>query len=177
MMMIPALATGVFFKRQDDSYNTFQQKAQYLFLNQEEHDWSNLGKRTFECTKYMMVIKIYTILRTYGEAIFRENVDYLYDLAGQFAAIIRAHPTFELALEPQSNIVCFRFVGNLETEKLNDFNAQLRQFILEDGWFYIVQTTLNDNIYLRVSLMNPLTTIVDLEELLAVLTEKATEIT
>jgi L-2,4-diaminobutyrate decarboxylase len=37
---------------------------------------------------------------------------------------------------------------------------------LEEGKFYIVQTTLREKLYLRVSLMNPLTTVRDLRALL-----------
>ena len=173
MMMIPALATGVFFKKQDDSYNTFQQKAQYLWANQSSRDWYNSGKRTFECTKYMMCVKIYTVLRTYGEQIFTENVEYLYDLGKQFATMIRNNSAFELAIEPQSNIVCFRYIEGVEKENMSEFNQNLRRLMLEDGRFYIVQTALNEIVYLRVSLMNPLTTEAELLELLAILTEKA----
>ena len=177
MMMIPALATGVFFKRQDDSYHTFQQKAQYLFNENATHDWYNSGKRTFECTKYMMSIKIYTVLRAYGEQIFRDNVDYLYDLAQQFADMIRANPLFELAVAPESNIVCFRYINDVLPAEINAFTTHLRTAMVQDGRFYIVQTTLNQDVYLRVSLMNPLTTAADLQDLLTVLVERAEVLT
>jgi L-2,4-diaminobutyrate decarboxylase len=43
---------------------------------------------------------------------------------------------------------------------------EIRNKLLNDGKFYIVQTTLREKTYLRVSLMNPLTTLEDLKELL-----------
>ena len=173
MMMMPALATGVFFKRTDDSFHIFQQKAQYLWENQYAHDWQNSGKRTFECTKYMMSLKIYTVLKTYGADIFEENVTKLYDLGQIFAEKVRQHPDFELATWPDCNIVCFRFIAGLAPEAYDAANAQLRQKMLADGRFHIVQTSLHEAVYLRVSLMNPFTTEADLDELLAVLVAKA----
>lgn len=164
MLMAPALTTALIFKRNDDAFKTFQQKAQYLWANQHSKDWFNSGKRTFECTKLMMSVKVYAILKTHGEQIFTDNVEYLYDLGRTFATLIKARPNFELALEPESNIVCFRLKS--EAGSINELNASIRKKLLEEGKFYIVQTTLADKLYLRVSLMNPLTTEVDLVALL-----------
>ncbi len=166
MLLVSALTTGVFYKNTQDSYRTFSQKASYLFETQDE-DWFNSGKRTFECTKSGNVLRIYTTLRTHGKQIFTDVVDYLYDLGKTFATMIEQHPNFELALVPQTNIVCFRYLGNENNHKtLNELNATTRMKIIEAGRFYIVQTMLNHQLYLRVSLMNPLTTTKELKELL-----------
>jgi L-2,4-diaminobutyrate decarboxylase len=164
MLMTPALATALIFKRDEDAFKTFQQKAQYLWANQHSKDWFNSGKRTFECTKLMMSLKIYSILKAHGEVIFGENVDYLYNLGRMFSEIIKSRQNFELAIEPESNIVCFRLKSS--KKGLNDLNSAIRKQLLQEGKFYIVQTTLKENVYLRVSLMNPLTTETDLNALL-----------
>ncbi|MFD2570729.1 pyridoxal phosphate-dependent decarboxylase family protein [Spirosoma soli] len=167
MMMIPALVTAVLYRRDADSYRTFQQKAQYLWADATTKDWFNSGKRTFECTKLMMSAKIYTVLRTYGEEIFTDYVETLYDLARRFARLLSQRPEFELAVEPESNIVCFRYVRTgLDDNELDQLNSHIRKQVLNDGRFYMVQTTLRGRVYLRVSLMNPLTTDEHLESLL-----------
>ena len=167
MMMIPALVTAVLYKRDADSYRTFQQKAQYLWADSSTKDWFNSGKRAFECTKLMMSAKVYAVLRTYGEGIFTENVDTLYGLARRFAKQVRSRPGFELAVEPESNIVCFRYVGDeTDAASLDALNTQIRKQLLTDGRFYIVQTILRGRVWLRVSLMNPLTTDAQLDLLL-----------
>ncbi|MDX2070452.1 MAG: pyridoxal-dependent decarboxylase [Haliscomenobacter sp.] len=164
VLMVPALATALVFKREQDSFSIFQQKAQYLW-NTVEADWYNLGKRTFECTKYMMSLKIFTLLKLYSEELFAAVVDQVYDLGQKFAKILAKRPNFELAMEPECNIVCFRVV-KAGVSDLNAFNQELRNRILEKGHFYIVQTTLRNKVYLRTSLMNPLTTEQDLTILL-----------
>lgn len=159
MMMIPALVTAVLYQRDADSYRTFQQKAEYLWADSSTKDWFNSGKRAFECTKLMMSANVYTVLRTYGEGIFTENVDTLYGLARRFAERVRSRSSFELAVEPASNIVCFRYIGDQTAlDKLDALNTHIRRQLLTDGRFYIVQTSLRGRVYLRVSLMNPLTT-------------------
>ncbi len=169
MLLVSALTTGVFYKNTQDSYRTFSQKADYLFATQEE-DWFNSGKRTFECTKSGNVLRIYATLKMHGKEIFTDAVEYLYDLGQKFADLIKANPYFELAIEPQTNIVCFRIA-----QESNEFNLKIREKLIEDGRFYIVQTILKGKVYLRVSLMNPLTTEDDLKELLRLIAHFAAE--
>ncbi len=156
MMLIPALCTAVLFKNPEHGFETFQQKAQYLWANQSSKDWFNSGKRTFECTKFMMSVKIYALMRTHGEAIFTEMVDTTYDLGQTMARLLKENPHFELPVEPQSNVVCFRYISDKTTD-LNDLNSKIRRQLLENGDFYVVQTTLRGDVYLRVTLMNPQT--------------------
>lgn len=167
LLMHPSLVTAVLFKDGNNSYETFSQKASYLWDANEEKDWFNLGKRTFECTKNTMSLKVYSIIRTYGIKIFDEIVTSLFDLGKQFSELIKERKNFELAVEPESNIVCFRFVDNSKSEEeLSFINRQIRKIIIEEGKFFIVQTEVKGKTYLRTSLMNPFTSIDDLIDLL-----------
>ena len=80
MMLTPALATAVVFRDHMDGYNSFKQKADYLF-DQSEIDPHNLAKRTYETTKYMMSIKVYYLLKKYGPHYIGEFVERQTDLA------------------------------------------------------------------------------------------------
>ena len=58
-----------------------------------------------------------------------------------------------------SNILCFRFVEkDLDLPTLNKINSGIRQKLLEEGEFYIVQTKIKGTRYLRATIMNPFTT-------------------
>ncbi|HMQ48843.1 MAG TPA: aminotransferase class I/II-fold pyridoxal phosphate-dependent enzyme [Saprospiraceae bacterium] len=155
MMMTPSITTALVFKNGRHSYQTFAQKAHYLWSSQTEQEWYNMGKRTFECTKSMMVIKIYRLMHQYGDAFFESYLDQMMALSQRFASMLAAHPAFEMACPPQCNIVCFR-VHPHEDEAQNDaLNLSIRQALLEEGTFYIVQTNIRGRHYLRVTLINP----------------------
>jgi L-2,4-diaminobutyrate decarboxylase len=155
MLLMPALTTAVVFKNELDSHKTFAQKASYL-LEESENNWFDLASRTVECTKKMMGLKIYLTLKMYGEQLFDDFVTHTHDLAQEFAESIKSNPNLELAIEPQSNILCFRFFNmGSSDEELNQLNRNIRREIVESGEFYIVQTQLNDIVYLRMALMNP----------------------
>ena len=167
MLMTPALLTFVMFKDKDVSYSTFNQKAQYLWEKNQDEEWFNMARRTIECTKLMMSIKFYAILISYGEEIFDSSVTHLYGLGEEFASKIKLRNDFELALEPDSNIVCFRYKPNgISEEETDKLNSNIRNVILKDGEFYIVQTLLGERVYLRTTLINPMTNSGIFDELL-----------
>jgi L-2,4-diaminobutyrate decarboxylase len=167
MMGMPVITTALLFADGATSYNTFSQEAEYLLSDTEEEDWSNGAKRTFECTKLTSALSWYMVLRHYGEGIFEAYLDRQYDLARTLAGMIRQRPGWELACEPQSNILCFRWVPEgLDADSLNELSARIRLKVLEEGRFYIVQTRLRGIHYLRTSLMNPFTGPEHLSELL-----------
>lgn len=173
MMMMPAITTSLLFKNGRDSYGTFQQKASYLLEDSEEEDWYNLAKRTFECTKYMMSLHWFVLFKFYGRGVFDSFVTTLYDLGQEMGTILSQDSNFELAVRPVSNIVCFRLVLSNKTKSyLNRLNADIRRLLLEEGNFYIVQTELNDTIYLRCTIMNPFTTLEIIQELLNTIKKK-----
>ena len=83
--------------------------------------------------------------------------------------IYKQENDFELALKPESNIVCFRYNPRKENQSLieiSKLNADKRKRLTKDGHFYIVQTDLNEETWLRVTLMNPFTTEKNIKEML-----------
>ena len=79
MMMMPALTTAVLFRDGESSYRTFEQKAAYL-LEEKERKWFNPASRSFECTKKMMALKMFVLLKRYGTSLFEEYIDTTFDL-------------------------------------------------------------------------------------------------
>ncbi len=168
LLMTPALNTALIFKDGQLSYQTFAQKAQYLWDAPDHDEWYHSAKRTFECTKSLMSAKVFINLKTYGTDIFEKNVDHLYASAQELSRLIQERNDFELALVPESNIVNFRYLppGVTDDETLNSINGRIRQELIEAGSFYIVQTHIKGIRYLRCTVMNPLTTKEDFVRLL-----------
>jgi len=167
MLGVSALTTAVLFKDGKRSYETFNQNPVYILHNEERELWFNSAVRTLECTKNMMGVKVYSILRTYGPQIFIDHFTALYDLGRQFADLVKEAADFELPYEPDSNIVCYRYIGSGKTDpELNILNRDIRKKLIESGKFYIVQTQINSITYLRSVLMNPFTSKKDMEDLL-----------
>ncbi|NUM52485.1 MAG: aminotransferase class I/II-fold pyridoxal phosphate-dependent enzyme [Candidatus Hydrogenedentes bacterium] len=155
MLLMPALVTGVIFRDGANSFCTFDDRASYLIDKSPQEEWYNPGHRTMECTKRMMCLKVYAALMCYGTKFFADYVTRQYDLAKTFARMVRDTSGFELAIEPDANIVCFRYAP-AGVIALDDLNAAIRKHIVESGAFYIVQARLPKGHFLRVTLLNPL---------------------
>ena len=177
LMLMPALLTAILFRDGRRSHATFSQEAHYLFDERgEAHtalpgegrspllNWWDHGRRTVECTKTMMALKLWVTLAARGPGFFARYLDRMHALSAWFAARVAADPRYELALEPDSNIVCFRLAGAPDARQ-----EAARKAMLASGRFYLVQTRLPRGVFLRVTIINPLTTEDDLTELLAAL--------
>jgi L-2,4-diaminobutyrate decarboxylase len=81
--------------------------------------------------------------------------------------MIKSDDQFELAVEPESNIVCFRYVPEgYDESAINETNAAIRDKIIKEGSFYIVQAELDGKTWIRLTIINPVTSENDLRILL-----------
>jgi len=165
MLLLPALVTALLFRDGRASYAPFTQRADYLLRQETQDQWWDPGLRTLECTKRMMGVELYGALALHGTAFFSTYVERMFDLGRRFAAMLREAGDFELAVEPDCNIVCFRYLG--AGGDLDRCQERIRSVLLRQGAFYVVQTRLRGRVYLRVTLIHPLTTEQDLVELIA----------
>lgn len=180
LLLLPALVTAVLYRDGAHAWQAFAQEASYLFHRggEADRDALDVGQRTLECTKRMMGLELYATLRLLGSEVVAGHVERCFALGRRLAALVQAAPDFELALEPECNIVCFRHVparqgGATGAADLDALQDRVRERVLASGAFYLVKTRLRGATWLRCTLLNPLTTEADLEALLDALREAA----
>jgi L-2,4-diaminobutyrate decarboxylase len=165
MMLMPLLASAVLFRDRAAGDKAFEQRASYLFEDRGEAQAEDLGARTFECSKPVLGFALYAALTTYGTEAFSAYVEQSFDLARAFAKLIQETPDFELAVEPEANIVCFRYVPSGRRD-LDAIQSKIRKRVVGEGTFYLVQAQLPAGLFLRTTLINPFTSLGDLTDLL-----------
>ncbi|MCB0639500.1 MAG: pyridoxal-dependent decarboxylase [Lewinella sp.] len=155
MLLTPSITTALLYKQHQESFRTFMQRADYLLAWDTQDDWYNLARRTFECTKLMIGLKAYTLIACHGRPLFEEYVTRVCDLARALARQVEDHPEMALLTPPSANIICFRHQpAGLDGPRLSDHNRAIRQAMLEEGEFYIVQTRIRQETWLRCVLTN-----------------------
>jgi len=171
MLFVPALCAVVLYRQPAHKFETFRQNAPYLFdpsaPGLAEYD---SGLRTVECTKRAAAFGLWGVWSLFGPQLFADMVDVTFDLGRSLYEKLLAASDFQPVHEPQCNIVVFRYVPSALAEappdRLGRFQLELRRRLIESGDFYIVSTNLDGVGALRVTIINPLTTLDDLDQLL-----------
>lgn len=171
MLFVPALCAAVLYRNRDHRFETFRQDAPYLF-DPSAPGMADIdsGMRTIECTKRAVGFGLWSMWSIFGEQLFEDLVDRVIDLTATFHQMLNAESDFETLHEPECNILAFRYlpdhIRHADVALQSDFQRAVRTKLIRSGEFYIVQTTLNGQAALRVTVMNPLTTEQDLLELI-----------
>jgi glutamate/tyrosine decarboxylase-like PLP-dependent enzyme len=156
-MLLP-LATGlVLFQAERQLNQAFAQRAPYLFHGGEGERVRDQGVRSFQCSRRTDALKLWVALQRYGADGIGRLYDRLCDTAMALHAAIAAEPGFAPLHEPESNILCFRYVGTggREEAELDRLNLDLRRRCNGSGAGWITTTILEGRRVLRVTVMNP----------------------
>lgn len=158
MLRAPTLSAAVLFRDHRDLEGAFRQEASYLF-HEKDQPGIDFIHGTVECTKAALGLKVFFALAADGEGAIAKFVERQTDLAKAAAGFLRQEPGIEVAVEPQSNIVCFRVEGG------DDLQLRLRNRLTEAGNHYVSTAEFQGRRWLRLALMNPATELADIEAL------------
>lgn len=177
MMLMPLAAGMLLVREENDLTQAFTQHAPYLFHGATgERAWDQ-GTRSFQCSRRADAIKVWVAIQRYGLGGIAALYDHLCALTLSLHAMIEARDDFETIHAPETNILCFRWIGDraLDDVALDAVNLDLRTRYNRDGHGWVTTTLLGERRVLRVTVMNPRTTIEHLESLLDELARLASE--
>jgi L-2,4-diaminobutyrate decarboxylase len=157
MMLLPLQAGMLIMRDAADLDRAYAQKAPYLFHQRDEPDQ---GTRSFLCSHRADSIKLWIALQRYGVDGLGSLYDGLCETTRAMRRQIGERPRFRLLHEPESNILCFRWIGDgkIPDEKLDAINLEGRERYNRSGAGWVTTTVLNGRRVLRVTIMNPRTT-------------------
>ncbi|MBL4854156.1 MAG: aminotransferase class I/II-fold pyridoxal phosphate-dependent enzyme [Robiginitomaculum sp.] len=161
MLRTSALCAAILFKDQKSMAGTFHQDASYIFYGEDQIGF-DVGPYAVECTKSALGAKLFWVLAMEGEQGLAKFVEKQYADTRKFHDLINAQPDFTCPYKPEANILCFKYDG----VNGNKTQLALREKILARGNFYITTAEIAGVRYLRLSVMNPLTTVKTIEGLL-----------
>lgn len=168
ILLIPTQAGLILVRDERDLDAAFSQRAPYLFqTDATERNWDQ-GTRNFMCSRRADVLKVWVALQRYGGDALGDMHDYFCDLTKLMYDEIAERPDFTAMHEPESNILCFRYVGDgtRGDEELDQINRDLRERYNLSGEGWITATNLDGRRVLRVTVMNPRTTPSDIRDVL-----------
>jgi len=168
MMLMPLTASVVLVQDEGDLEAAFSQHAPYLFhARSGERNWDQ-GLRSFTCSRRIDAFKVWVAIQRYGSSGLGALYDHLCATARRLHEAILDRPRFRALHAPESNILCFQYVGDgsLADDRLDPLNLDLRTAYNREGDGWITSTVLGGRRVLRATLMNPRTMAGDLGRVL-----------
>jgi L-2,4-diaminobutyrate decarboxylase len=169
MMLLP-LATGMVLTRDErDLERAFAQQAPYLFHAGKSSRILDQGIRSFQCSRRADVLKLWFAIQRFGSSGLGRLYDHLCGTARILYDAIEERGDFENLHQPESNILCFRYLGADyklrgreksaadEIQRIDALNRDLRPRYNKEGTGWITATVLDGRPVLRVTMMNPRT--------------------
>lgn len=188
MMLLPLAAGMVLTRDERDLDGAFAQQAPYLFHGGKSTRILDQGIRSFQCSRRADVLKLWFAINRFGSRGLGKLYDHLCHTARLLYDAIEERSDFENLHEPESNILCFRYLGAgrkprrgkklsvSEIERVDALNRELRTRYNKEGTGWITATVLGGRPVLRVTMMNPRTGATHVRALLDGLAAKAKEI-
>ena len=185
MMLLPLAAGMVLTRDERDLDLAFAQQAPYLFHAGKSARVIDQGVRSFQCSRRADVLKLWFVIQRFGSSGLGRLYDHLCHTARLLYDVIEERSDFENLHEPESNILCFRYLGKSsgnrassagDVERIDALNRELRVRYNKEGSGWITATVLDGRPVLRVTMMNPRTGIEHVRALLDGLVAKAKEI-
>ena len=168
------ISCGAFLLKHKSDFNLLKLHADYL--NPETNAAAgipDLVTKSIQTTRRFDALKLFASLQTLGRKQLAEIIDTTIDLAKQTAELIASEPVLELANYPAINAVVFRYCPTQTPAKYDDttwanqINSQIRTSLLHSGKAVLAQTKVGDRLYLKFTLLNPQTTLVDITQVLS----------
>lgn len=164
------IACGALLVADGESFELMSRNAAYL--NPAGDAVPNLVAKSTRTTRRFDALKPYVAFRTLGQDGLGALVDRTLALADDVAGLLRADPAFELACEPTLNAVTFRYRPVREHAHCDPgpwadhVTEAAREQLFDAGTAVVARTTVDDRAHVKFTLMNPRTTVADIQSVL-----------
>lgn len=144
------------------------------YLNPQGEDEPNQVDVSLQTTRRFDALKLWTTLRALGADRLGEMVDATIDLAAAVHAVVDADPDLRLLAPTDLSTVLFRYQPpGLDEARADALVGQVRRVLFDSGRALVARTTLDGRPCLKLTLLNPDTTVADVRHVLELIRQAA----
>ncbi|WP_142686709.1 pyridoxal phosphate-dependent decarboxylase family protein [Chitinophaga polysaccharea] len=166
------ISSSAFIVKHKQSLDIIRHHADYL--NPEEQDYEELpaqiNKSVTQSTRRFDALKLWFTLRLMGKQKLGEYTDAIIDTAAAAAHLLEGEPDFELLSHSDLGVLVFRY---LPKDRLipdpDAFNLAIKRSMFFSGEVLVASTKVNGHFYLKFTILNPLTTVNDIRNILTII--------
>jgi L-2,4-diaminobutyrate decarboxylase len=132
------------------------------YLNPRTANLPNQVDKSLQTTRRFDALKLWTTLRVMGAEAIGDGFDTVIDLAHATADWVRDQPDLRLRAEPELSTVLLRYQPDgVDDDHADDLNPRIRRALWGDGRAVVAGTKVDGRSWLKLTLLNPATTIDD----------------
>jgi aromatic-L-amino-acid/L-tryptophan decarboxylase len=142
--------------------NTFSEKPEYLKDIEGNESEINFYDYGIQLTRRFRALKFYMSIKTFGLQAFRKAISYNIDLAEETELLLRKSANWEVISSATLAIINFRYHpldGYLSEKELDVLNQKISEKVIESKEALLVTTILQNQVVIRMCLINPNTTL------------------
>lgn len=146
-------ASGAFFLRDTEALRCLDVHGDYALKASASAD---PGARHLDGSRRLEALKLWMTIKYFGREGFADMTERTRHAAWVFARHVRSCSDFELLTEPDTNVVCFRYVGGGQAESASDsVNEAVQHNLFRTGGPLVSTTRVGGRVWLRAVLLNP----------------------
>src|SRR5438128_1645527 len=157
-------------RRREDLRDTFHRSPEYYASSRPQDEPLNWYEYSIEGTRRFRALKLWMSWKHLGTSGLAALVEYNDDLAAYLASRLREAPDFELAVEPELSVVCFRHLpegwDRWPAGRLDAYQNHLQRALELDGAAWVSVTTLRGRTCLRAGVVNYLSSTAEIDGLI-----------
>lgn len=147
------------------------------YLNPRSSVQPNQVDKSLQTTRRFDALKLWLTLRTMGADAIGDYVDAVVDLARSGYELMCDDPDLEVVTEPTLSTLVFRFrPPGLAVSVADEVNPDIRRVIAGSGSAVIAGTKVDGHAWLKLTMLNPDTTVDDLRAVLGLVREIGREL-
>jgi glutamate/tyrosine decarboxylase-like PLP-dependent enzyme len=147
----------------------FTEKPEYLRDIEGNPSEINFYDHGIQLTRRFRALKLYMSLKTFGLQAFKESISYSIDLTEEVEKYLRKSPSWEVISPATLAVINFRYnpIGStFSLKELDTINQTISKKIGDSREALLVTTLLQNQVVLRMCLINPRTTFEDVKDTL-----------
>lgn len=160
MFLLP-ISCGAFLLKDKKNFEALTLHADYLNREEDEEDgYTNLVGKSMQTTRRFDALKVWMVFQSQGRDNLSNIISKSVDNANFVYSELINDDEYSVAVKPEISSVVFRLNRDCEV------NKRVRRALIHDHGVVIGQTVLNDLVYLKLTLLNPLLNQKNLTDLL-----------
>lgn len=163
------ISSSAFLVKNKYHLNIIKHHADYLNPKEQDYDElpAQINKSITQSTRRFDALKLWFTLRLMGKEKLGQYTDTIIETAERAACLLEGDKDFELLSHSDLGVLVFRYAPqHMSGDRICVLNQYIKQTLFFTGEVLVASTKVKGLFYLKFTLLNPLTTIDDIQQII-----------